>query len=145
MEGFSWQNVAIGMFMSVLSQHLMSKFFRYNEIKNVDFYKLATYPFWLVARIYMDAFFLMKLILSDAKWGIIKEELELENKSLRIMLADSITLTPGSVYLNRKGNIITLLCIGDRKKKGYPATIRDLRILEKMLMRSEKRRTEQRS
>jgi multisubunit Na+/H+ antiporter MnhE subunit len=138
MEGFSWQNAAIGLFVSMLSLHFVGKFFRFEEIQSVAWRKLVGYPFWLVARIYVDAFFLMKLILSDAKWGIMTHELELENESLRTMLADSITLTPGSVYLEREGKTIELLCIGSRKKEGYPASVDDLRSIEKMLMKSQK-------
>ena len=138
MEGFSWQNAAIGMFMSMMSMHFMSKFFNFEEIKNVNFFKLTVYPFWLVGRVYVDAFFLIKLILSNPKWGIMTHELELENEALRIMLCDSITLTPGSVYLEREEKKITLLCIGSRKKKGYPASIDDLRSIERMLIRSQK-------
>ena len=138
MEEFSWQNAAVGMFMSLLSTHLMGMFFDFEEIKNVDFYKLISYPFWLVGRIYVDAFFLVRLILSDAKWGIMTANLELENESLRIMLADSITLTPGSVYLERDEKTITLLCIGSRKKPGYPASIDDLRSIERILLKSQK-------
>jgi len=138
MERFSWQNVATGMFMSMLSMHFMGKFFGFEEIKNVNFYKLAIYPFWLVCRIYMDAFFLTKLILSDAKWGIMKEQIQLENDALCLMLADSITLTPGSVYLDRNGKEITLLCIGSKKNPGYPASVEGLRSIERMLLRSQK-------
>lgn len=138
MEGFSWQNAAIGMFMSILSMHLMGMFFDFEEIKGVDFYKLAWYPVWLIGRIYVDAFFLTKLILSDAKWGIMTAKMELKNESLKIMLADSITLTPGSVYLERDEETITLLCIGSREKKGYPASVSDLRSIERILKRSQK-------
>ncbi|MCL2386231.1 MAG: Na+/H+ antiporter subunit E [Defluviitaleaceae bacterium] len=139
MEGVSWQNVAVGLFMSMLSLHFVGKFFHFDEIKDVEFSKLIGYPFWLLARIYVDAFLLMKLILSDAKWEIVEEELEVENEALRIILADSITLTPGSVYVERHGNKITLLCIGNRKKKGYPASVDDLRSIERMLIKSQKK------
>jgi len=138
MERVSWQNIAIGMFMSMLCTHLIGKFLNFEEIRNVNFYKLAAYPLWLVGRIYMDALFLVKMILSDAKWGIVNFDLGLKNDSLRIMLADSITLTPGSIYLGREGKQITLLCIGSRKKKGYPTAEDDLRSIEKILERSQK-------
>ena len=138
MEGFSWQNAAIGMFMSMLSMHFMGKFFGFEEIKNVNFYKLIIYPFWLVGRIYMDAFYLTKMIFSDAKWGIMKEQLKLDNEALCLMLADSITLTPGSVYLEREGKEITLICIGDKKYTGYPVAVEDLRSIEKMLLKAQR-------
>jgi len=138
MEQISWQNIAIGMFMSMLCSHMIGKFLNFEEIRNVNFFKLATYPVWLIGRIYLDAFFLVKMILSNAKWGVASYKLELENESLRIMLADSITLTPGSIYLGREGDDITLLCIGSRKSEGYPTAEDDLRSIERQLIKSQK-------
>jgi len=138
MEAVTWQNIAMGMFMSMLSMHLMGKFFDFDEIQDVNFYKLIGYPFWLISRIYVDAFFLIKLVLTDSKWGIMTTKLELENESLRIVLADSITLTPGSVYLERDEETISLLCIGDRKNAGYPDSIEGLRRIERILLKSQK-------
>ena len=137
MEGFSWQNAAIGMFMSMLSLHYMSRFFPFDEIRDVSFFRLAFYPFWLIGRIYSDAFFLIKLILTDAKWGVTTIELELESETLRVILCDSITLTPGSVYLDRDDKKITLLCIGSRHQEGYPASFECLRSIERMLLKSQ--------
>jgi multisubunit Na+/H+ antiporter MnhE subunit len=54
------------------------------------------------------------------------------------MLADSITLTPGSVYLERHDDEIVLLCIGSRKKEGFPASVDDLRSIERMLIKSQR-------
>ena len=140
MEQVSWQNAAIGMFMSMLCSHFIGKFLNFEEIRNVNFYRLATYPVWLLGRIYMDALYLIKMILTDAKWGITTYRLELDNESLRNILADSITLTPGSVFLEREGENITLLCIGDRNEPGYSTAEDDLRSIERMLLKS--RRTE---
>ena len=141
MEHISWQNVAIGMFMSMLCSHFIGKFLNFEEIRNVNFYKLAIYPLWLLGRIYMDAFYLIKMILTDAKWGITTHRLEVENESLRNILADSITLTPGSVYLEREGENITLLCIGDKDKPGFPTAVNDLRSIEGMLLKSQRAET----
>jgi len=137
MEEVSWQNAAIGMFMSMLCSHFIGKFLNFEEIRNVNFYKLIVYPFWLLGRIYVDAFYLIKMILTDSKWGITTHRLKLDNEPLRNMLADSITLTPGSVYLEREGENITLLCIGDRKKPGYSTAEDDLRSIERMLIKSQ--------
>ena len=138
MESVSWQNVAIGMFMSMLAMHFMGKFFGFEEIRSVNFYALALYPLWLVTRIYGDAFFLVKLVLSNPKWGVVTHELELENEALRVILCDSITLTPGSVYLEREEKSITLLCIGKRELKGYPASIESVKRIERVLKKADK-------
>ena len=137
MESFSWQNVAIGFFMSMLSMHFMGKFFNYDEISSIKFYKLALYPLWLVGRIYMDAIFLIKLVFSNPKWGIITHELEMKNDALTVILCESITLTPGSVYIERDDNKITLLCIGKRELDGYPASVEGLQRIERVLVKAD--------
>jgi len=138
MEQISWPNVAIGMFISMLCMHFMGKFLNFEEIRNVNFYKLAIYPLWLVGRIYTDALYMIKMILTDSKWGVATYELEIENEALRNILADSITLTPGSVFMEREGENITLLCIGDAKKDGYPTAEDDLKSIQRMLIKSQK-------
>jgi len=137
MEGISWQIVAVGMFMSMVSMHFMTKFFNFEIIENVSFRKLLTYPFWLLGRIYVDAFFLLKLIFSDSKWGVMETNLHLKSDFLKVVLADSITLTPGSVFLERTKKTIVLLCIGRRDLNGYPASVDGLRAIEKQLVKSE--------
>ena len=138
MEQVSWQNVAVGMFMSMLCLHFIGKFLNFEEIRNVNFYKLAIYPLWLLGRIYIDAFYLIKMILTDAKWGITTHRLGLDNEALCNILADSITLTPGSVLLEREGEHIALLCIGDRNKPGYSTAEYGLRSIEKMLLKTQR-------
>ena len=142
MEELSWQTVAVGMFVSTLSLHFMRMFLKFDEIKHVNFYKLITYPFWLISRIYLDAFLLVRLIFSDAKCGVVKERLALDNEALNTILADSITLTPGTIYLDREGKDITLLCIGDSKKWGFSATTDSLRAMEKRLEKAHKEEDE---
>lgn len=137
-EEITWQSVATGMFMGLLCMHFVGKFLQFKEIEHVDFYKLALYPLWLVGRIYLDALFVMRMIFSNAKWGVTTKKLNLDNEVLRIILAESITLTPGSIFLNLEDKDITILCIGDRKKKGYPAVADALQHIEKVLLKSQK-------
>lgn len=140
MEYISWQNVATGMFVSMLCMHLIGRFLNYSEIEDVNFYRLLTYPFWLLALIYMDAVFMMRMIFSDAKCGISKERVYIENESLRFLLADSITLTPGSVFVDSEDKEIVLLCIGPRNVHGFPATVESLRAAEKVLKKAVKKK-----
>ena len=138
MEELSWQTIAIGLFMSMLCLHFISIFLNFEEIKNISFFRLAKYPIWLIIRIYTDALFLIKCILKGAKWGIVTEEIHLKNESLQILLSDSITLTPGSVYISRENNKIKLLCIGSKKHENYKEAISGLRAIEKVLEKADK-------
>jgi len=138
MEQLSWPNVAIGMFTSMLCMHFMGKFLNFEEIRNVNFYRLATYPVWLILRIYTDALYMIKMILTNSKWGVATHKLELSNEALRNILADSITLTPGSVFMEREGENITLLCIGGAKEAGYPTAEDGLVSIQRMLLKAQK-------
>ena len=136
-EAISWQNIAVGMFVSMLCMHFISKFLKFDEIENIDFYKLATYPLWLVGRIYQDAVFMVKMIFTDPKCGFHNEKITIENESLQIILADSVTLTPGTIYIDMEDKEITLLCIGPRKLKGFPMTTDGVRTIENILLRAQ--------
>ncbi|MCL2372896.1 MAG: Na+/H+ antiporter subunit E [Defluviitaleaceae bacterium] len=132
-EDISWRTIAIGMFVSMLAMHYMGKYLKHDEVENVNFYKLATYPFWLIAKIYTDAFYLIRMIFSDTKCGISKEQLVPENDTLRMIMLDSVTLTPGTVFVELEGNEITLLSIEDRNADGYPFARAGLREIERVL------------
>ena len=138
MEEISWKTIAIGLFMSMLCLHFISIFLNFEEIKNVNFFKLIKYPVWLIIRIYIDAIFLIKCIITGAKWGIVTDNIHLRNESLQILLTDSITLTPGSVYISRDNNKIKLLYIGSKKHKGYTEAINGLRAIENVLKKADK-------
>ena len=88
LEEISWQSAAMGMFVSMLCMHFSDKYLNLGEIQRVDFYKLVSYPFWLVFRVYMDAIFLVKIIFTGAKWGVIKQDIALSNESLRTILSE---------------------------------------------------------
>lgn len=137
MEGFTWQNAAVGMLMSMVSLHFVGRFFHFKEISNVQFIKLAFFPFWLVGRVYVDALGVVKAVLGGSNWGIMHEKLTLKNELLRIILSDSITLTPGSVYIERRGEDISLLCLGGKNEKGYDTVRYELHNIERMLQKAE--------
>ena len=143
MEQVSWPNVAIGMFISMLCMHFMGKFLNFEEIRNVNFYRLATYPIWLLGRIFTDALYMIKMILTSSKWGVTTYTLHVENEALRNILADSITLTPGSVFLEREGDNITLLCIDGIGKTGYPTAEAGLNSIQRMLKKAQINETSQ--
>jgi len=115
--------------------YFVAKFFSFNTMERVNFYKLAFFPFWLIVRIYYDAVFMVKMILTDSKCGIETEKLYIANESLRIVLEDSITLTPGSIFMGIEGDDITLLCIGSKKHEGFPVTKKGLRAIERILLK----------
>ncbi|MCL2397388.1 MAG: Na+/H+ antiporter subunit E [Defluviitaleaceae bacterium] len=143
MESFSWQNIAIGVILGIIISRFSSKYLpntkeRAEDIERIKFYKLITYPFWLIGKAFKDAFFIMRLIVTDgAKCNIVKEQLGLDNEVLRTILADSVTLTPGTICLELNDKEITILYMSDGKTSGLSGVNENLRSIEKKLQKAE--------
>ena len=134
-EEISWMSYAIGLTISILSLHIGSKFLPFKEIANVNFFALIVYPFWLLRRIYVDGLYLMKFILTgtNTQVGVVTVQTRLSNEHLRIIAANSITLTPGSVFLKLEDENITLLWVGDEA-----SVVEEMRRIEDKLLKAER-------
>ena len=139
MEEISWRAVAMGMLTTMLCMHVGGKFLPYEEIKDVNFFKLVTFPFFLIGQIYIAGFFMIGLLIKGPVVDVVTFKTKLENDALRTMLADCITLTPGSILLELKEGMITLLWIRYKDTPGDTATaeamLKDK--LEQRLIRAE--------
>ena len=133
----SWQNITIGIIIGMISLEMVRVFLDFKEIKNVNFLKFILFFIWLFGKIFAGTFSLIKQILLGAKWGIVKERLELNNEFLCSVLAMSITLIPGTVYLSRDGAEISILCMEDKKTLGFPTSVNDLRSIENKLLKMQ--------
>ena len=141
MEGFSWQNMAVGMVVSLGCMHFYVRFLPFKEIENVNFFKLATFPFYLVGQLYVSGIYVLKAIFTGAEARIITLRTNIENESLRVMLADCITLTPGSTLLELKGRDLTVLWLKSEGMSDETEIVDELLKgqLERKLRRAEKR------
>ena len=108
-EEISWRILAIGLFVSLGSVHFSSKYLALSEIANVNFTKLITYPFFLMGQIYLAGFNVIKLIFTGARVDVVTVQCKLKNDVLRIMLMESITLTPGTIFLDLKEEFAAVL------------------------------------
>jgi len=108
-ESLSIFAIVTGLAISVVCVFFGKKFLPLEKIKGVNFNKLTTYPFFLLGQIFSSSIYVSKIILFGAKTDIVQVETNLENDSLRVMLADSVTLTPGSLLLELKDEKMTIL------------------------------------
>jgi len=140
MERFSWVNLAVGAVVSFGCLALFAKFLPLSQIEHVNFFKLATFPFYLIGQIYLAGFYMIKVILTGATVDIVTVKTKLRNEALRVMLVDSITLTPGSILLELKDELVTLLWIRDKHTPGDAETADKLlkERLERRLQKAEK-------
>jgi len=127
-EELTLLNLAIGTVFGCATMFFVHKFLPLKTLSKIKMHKLITFPFYLLAQIYIAGFHIIKIIFTGSKVSIITLETKIKDDSLKVMLVDAITLTPGSVLLNLNGNKVTLLWI---RGKNEPS---DLEYAEKQLM-----------
>ena len=113
-ESYSPFTIATGVFISGCCVFFSSRFLPLDRIKGVSFGRLALYPFYLIGQVFTSAVYVSKIIFKGAKIDIVKIKTRVKNNSIRVMLADSVTLTPGSVMLELEGETMTILWLRER-------------------------------
>jgi len=116
-ESLSAIAILVGITISVSCVFFSHRYLPLAKIKGVDFGKLATYPFFLVGQIFSSSIYVSKIIIFGARTDIVQARTRIQNDSLRIMLADSVTLTPGSLLLELQEDDMTILWL---RKKSDP-------------------------
>lgn len=141
LEGFTVAIILSGLFFSAVVLIFCNKALPMGKISNVRFTKLAIYPFFLIGQIYVAGFHVIKLIFTGTDVEIIQVKTEIENESLRILLVDSVTLTPGSILIGMEGKEFSLLWLKGKRDHNLSVEERDYAIkgkLEKWLIRAER-------
>jgi len=140
-EEISWPNTAIGVLASFICLHFVARFLPFKGLDNINFRKLAAFPFYLIAQIYVAGFQVIKTVLTGSKVDIVTVKTKITEEALKIILVDSITLTPGSVLLDLNDDKITLLWIRGKNTPGDPTTADELlkSRLERRLLKAQKR------
>ena len=137
-ESFSLFTFASGLFISGCCVFFSSRFLPLDKIKGVSFGRLVFYPFYLIGQVFLSATYVGKIVFKGGKIDIVKVKTNIKNDSIRVILADSITLTPGSVMLELEGDNMTILWL---REKGSPEieTIGERYIVEGIMGRLEKK------
>jgi len=95
----------------------------------------------LFGQIYVGGIAVIRIILLGAHVEIVKVDTLIRNKVLRTILVNSITLVPGSISLDLKDNIITVLRFKDKveelSESGMTSDLLKDK-LEKMLLKTLK-------
>jgi len=115
-ESVSVADIIVGLVISILCIWYSQKFIPLSRIKGVNFFKLVLYPLFLVGQIYIAGFYVIKRIFAGASTHITTVKTKIENEELRVILADSITLTPGSVLLDLTGDNITVVWLSGKSE-----------------------------
>ena len=140
-EDFTVATILSGLFFSAATLFFCHRALPMGKVTNVRFTKLAMYPLFLIGQVYLAGFHVIKLIFTGASAEIIQVKTNIENESLRILLVDSVTLTPGSVLIRLEGNQFTLLWLKGKNEETLSTEARDELIkgrLEKWLIKAQK-------
>jgi len=108
-EDISLASAIMGLVIGIGCVLFFNKFLSFDKMVNVSFKWLLLYIFYLIGQIYLAGFQVIRLIFVGAKVDVMHISTEITNKYLRVIIANSITLIPGSVVLDMSENEITLL------------------------------------
>ncbi len=140
-EKVSWMHFGIGLFLGYIALLLSEKYLtlvNYNEVYRINVNILFKYTLFLVYQIFCSGFSTIKTILTgQVQPGIVLIHTELNNDFLRVMLANSITLTPGTVTLDITDNQLTVLWINCQTNDSLLAGEIIKGSFEKILMEAE--------
>ena len=141
MEQFTLWSVGAGLAVSALCAVFCRIFLPLDKIAGVNYFRFFIYLVYLIGQVYVAAICAVKLVIKGAKSDIVVVDTEITNDFLRVMLANSITLVPGSVALDMDDGKITILMLsekGDGPEELKDATDRIKDVLEKRLMKAQK-------
>jgi len=146
-ENFSLYDAVAGVVIGICTMYFYHRFLPYNKtldkMKDINYFRLLIYFVFLIEQIYVTGFYVIKLIIMGAKMDIVHLKTKITNDALRVILANSVTLTPGSISLELDNDKLTVLWI--RKKNDTRSNIDELDkslkgFLESKLLQAEKRR-----
>lgn len=110
-ERLSPATVAAGIIVSLVCIIVCDRLLPFKRLTGVKLLRLMFYPLYLIGQVYIAGITSIGIILSSAETEIIEVDTELKNEFLRVLFANSITLTPGNISLGLKGDKITVLCL----------------------------------
>ena len=141
MESVSLGTIASGLVFSVFTWLFCNSALPLGKISNVSVIKLAMYPFYLIGQVYLAGFYVVKLVFTQAQVEILPVTTHLTNESLRTILVDSITLTPGSIMVQPSGKQFTILWLKGKAEAHFTQEEKEEAIkgkLERWLIKAQK-------
>lgn len=111
---------------SVLYVNYQLKSYRYFDddidgLQQLRYGRAAYYFFWMIIQIILSGFHVLKVISKPdmpIETAIITFDADLPNVHARMILGNSITLTPGTITVDIKGNQFTVHALDSNSRKG---------------------------
>lgn len=122
--------IIFGLVISAAVYWFICKFMDYSFKKDIRFIKkliyIIQYLYYLVKEIVVANFITMKLVLSShyaVEPVLIEFETTLTTSTAKFLLANSITLTPGTITVSVEGNKFTVHCLDKTLAEGIDDSI----------------------
>lgn len=126
----TWEIAAFGVVIAAVMYLFICRFMGYKPEMDLllcrKFMLILQYVFVLVKEIIKANYAVMKLILSsryEIEPVIVKFKTDLKTTPARILLANSITLTPGTITVSLEGDEYVVHCLDKELAKGINSSI----------------------
>ena len=142
MESVSPVSLVSGLIFSMATLWFCNSTLPLGKIRNVNFFKLIFFPLFLIGQVYLAGFYIAKVIFLGGEVEVVDIESKLTNESLLNVLADSITLTPGSTVIQAHGNQLKVLWLKNHRDANIPQAEKGDAIkgsMENWLLKAEKK------
>lgn len=120
-ESFSIPLILLGLIVSFTSIRLTEMFFihgTFYELYPFNLLKITRYAIFLIGEIYKSGITIIPTIISgNARPDVVEIQTELESNIGLVILANSITLTPGTITIDVQGHRIQVLWLNPKTKQ----------------------------
>ncbi|MCL2547513.1 MAG: Na+/H+ antiporter subunit E [Oscillospiraceae bacterium] len=138
-EALSWTTIIPGLIFGVICIIICEKLLPFEPVRNLCIWRLILYLVYLLGQVYISAFHVMKIIFIGAKVDIVTAKTQVQSDFLKVVLGNSVTLTPGSILLDLRDNTLTALLLHScRDHAGAIQSTNIVQQLERKLLRVEK-------
>ncbi|MCL1998938.1 MAG: Na+/H+ antiporter subunit E [Turicibacter sp.] len=111
-EDFNILDVVLGFVISIGCLLYSNRFLPIKKIGNVNVLKLVSYFLYLIGQIYVSGYVVIKMILKgNVRADIVKTETVLKSEVLRVILVDSVAITPGSIPIHIEDDTLDVLVL----------------------------------
>lgn len=126
----TWEIAAFGVVISAVMYLFICKFMGYNPRMDLllgkKFFLILQYVFVLIKEIIKANYAVIKMIMSsryELEPVIVRFKADLKTAPARILLANSITLTPGTITVSLEGDEYVVHCLDKELAKGINSSL----------------------
>ena len=127
---FTWEIAAFGVVIAGLMYWFICRFLDYCPKKDLilarKLFRIIHYVFVLVTEIIKSNFAVIKMIMSsryEIEPVVVRFKIDLKTTPARVLLANSITLTPGTITVSLNGNEYVVHCLDKSLAEGINQSI----------------------